>query len=133
MSFCDLEARLVDQVGSDRTVNDGQYLAHRLRLASQQETQRIGETQYPLTHRSVWQDMIHQKRGCLHHASGTRFFQERATMLEYFRRTRAALKNDGLLFFDVFGGSECYQTQKEKRKVDGFKYIWEQAEFNANY
>lgn len=59
------------------------------------------------------------------------FFQERATMLEYFKRTREALKDDGLLFLDVFGGSECYQTQKEKRKVDGFKYIWEQAEFNA--
>jgi len=59
------------------------------------------------------------------------FFQERATMLDYFRRTREALVDDGLLFLDVFGGSECYQTQKEKRKVDGFKYIWEQAEFNA--
>lgn len=59
------------------------------------------------------------------------FFQERATMLDYFRRTRAALVDDGLLFLDVFGGSECYQTQKEKRKLDGFKYIWEQAEFNA--
>ena len=59
------------------------------------------------------------------------FFQERSTMLEYFKRTREALVDDGLLFLDVFGGSECYQTQKEKRKVDGFKYIWEQAEFNA--
>lgn len=52
-------------------------------------------------------------------------------MLAYFKRTREALVDDGLLFLDVFGGSECYQTQKEKRKVDGFKYIWEQAEFNA--
>ncbi len=59
------------------------------------------------------------------------FFQERATMLNYFRRVREALIEDGLLFLDVFGGSECYQTQKEKRKLDGFKYIWEQAEFNA--
>lgn len=59
------------------------------------------------------------------------FFQERATMLNYFRRVREALVDDGLLFLDVFGGSECYQTQKEKRKLDGFKYIWEQAEFNA--
>jgi cyclopropane fatty-acyl-phospholipid synthase-like methyltransferase len=59
------------------------------------------------------------------------FFQERATMLNYFRRVREALVDDGLLFLDVFGGSECYQTQKEKRKVDGFKYIWEQAEFNS--
>ncbi|MFK7890574.1 MAG: class I SAM-dependent methyltransferase [Granulosicoccus sp.] len=59
------------------------------------------------------------------------FFQERATMLAYFKKTRESLADDGLLFLDVFGGSECYQTQKEKRKVDGFKYIWEQAEFNA--
>ena len=43
-------------------------------------------------------------------------------MLDYFRRTREALVDDGiLLFLDVFGGSECYQTQKEKRKLDGFQ------------
>ena len=59
------------------------------------------------------------------------FFQERATLLHYFKQCHKGLKEDGLLFLDVFGGSECYQTQKEKRKVDGFKYIWEQAEFNA--
>jgi len=59
------------------------------------------------------------------------FFQERATMLAYFRHVRSALVDDGLLFLDVFGGSECYQTQKEKRKLDGFRYVWEQAEFNA--
>ncbi len=59
------------------------------------------------------------------------FFQERATMLDYFKRVRESLVDDGVLFLDMFGGSECYQTQKEKRKLDGFKYIWEQAEFNA--
>ena len=59
------------------------------------------------------------------------FFQERAVMLDYFRRVREALVDDGVLFLDVFGGSECYQVQKEKRKLDGFKYVWEQAEFNA--
>lgn len=52
-------------------------------------------------------------------------------MLHYFRQVRKALVDDGILFLDIFGGSECYQTQKEKRKLDGFKYIWEQAEFNA--
>lgn len=59
------------------------------------------------------------------------FFQERSTMVRYFKRVREALVDDGLLFLDVFGGSECYQTQKEKRKLDGFKYIWEQSSFNA--
>ena len=59
------------------------------------------------------------------------FFQERAVMLDYFRRAREALVDDGVLFLDVFGGSECYQVQKEKRKLEGFKYVWEQAAFNA--
>jgi len=59
------------------------------------------------------------------------FFQERKMLLNYFRSVREALVDDGVLFLDVFGGSECYQTQKEKRKVDGVKYIWEQADFNA--
>lgn len=59
------------------------------------------------------------------------FFQERAMLLAYFRSLRTSLVDDGLLFLDVFGGSECYQTQKEKRKLDGFKYIWEQSDFNA--
>lgn len=59
------------------------------------------------------------------------FFQERAILLRYFSKVRESLVDDGLLFLDVFGGSECYQTQKEKRKLDGFKYIWEQSEFNS--
>ena len=59
------------------------------------------------------------------------FFQERSVMLAYFRRVREALVDDGVLFLDVFGGSECYQVQKEKRKLEGFKYVWEQSAFNA--
>ncbi len=58
-------------------------------------------------------------------------FKQRSTMLAYFKSLRESLVDDGLLFLDFFGGSECYQTQKEKRKLDGFRYIWEQAEFNA--
>ncbi|PID61883.1 MAG: SAM-dependent methyltransferase [Gammaproteobacteria bacterium] len=58
-------------------------------------------------------------------------FKERSQMLEYFRRCHKAIKTDGLLFLDVFGGFEAYQSQKEKRKLDGFSYVWEQADFNA--
>ena len=58
-------------------------------------------------------------------------FKERATMVQYFKGLRESLVDDGMLFLDFFGGSECYQTQKEKRKMDGFKYVWDQAEFNA--
>lgn len=62
-------------------------------------------------------------------------FKKRSVMLQYFKSLRESLADDGLLFLDFFGGSECYQTQKEKRKIDDFrykfKYVWEQAEFNA--
>lgn len=62
-------------------------------------------------------------------------FKKRDVMVAYFKSLRESLVDDGLLFLDFFGGSECYQTQKEKRKIDDFrhkfKYVWEQAEFNA--
>ena len=50
-------------------------------------------------------------------------FNERKVMVEYFKSLRESLVDDGLLFLDFFGGSECYQTQKEKRKLDGFKSV----------
>jgi SAM-dependent methyltransferase len=57
-------------------------------------------------------------------------FDTRATMLEYFRKARAALKDDGLFFCDLFGGSESFEETKEKTKHDGFTYVWHQAEFH---
>ena len=43
---------------------------------------------------------------------------------------REALDNDGILFMDAFGGYEAHQEIREKRKLKGFKYIWEQASYN---
>ena len=59
-------------------------------------------------------------------------FQERKTMVEYCRRARAALKDDGVFFVDLFGGPESQEETKEKTKFKehGFTYIWEQAEFH---
>ncbi|NCF50834.1 methyltransferase domain-containing protein [Gammaproteobacteria bacterium] len=56
-------------------------------------------------------------------------FEERATMLNYFRRCFDALKDDGVLFLDMFGGAESFEETREKTKQDGFTYIWDQAEF----
>lgn len=56
-------------------------------------------------------------------------FEERATMLNYFRRCFDALKDDGVLFLDMFGGAESFEETREKTKHDGFTYIWDQAEF----
>ena len=57
-------------------------------------------------------------------------FEERATMVCYMRCCYEALKDDGVLFMDMFGGSEAFEETREKTKNDGFTYIWEQAEFH---
>lgn len=58
--------------------------------------------------------------------------QDRAQMLEYFRRVRDSLKDDGLFFTDMFGGPEAQDETREKTKLKehGFTYIWDQAEFH---
>ena len=57
-------------------------------------------------------------------------FEERAQMLNYMRRCYDALKDDGVLFIDMFGGPESFEETKEKTKLDGFTYIWHQAKFH---
>ncbi len=56
-------------------------------------------------------------------------FNTRDLMRAYFQRVREALNDDGLFFLDMFGGSEALETQKEKTKLDGFTYVWDQAEY----
>jgi len=57
-------------------------------------------------------------------------FEERAQMITYMRQCYDALKDDGILFMDMFGGPESFEETKEKTKQDGFTYIWHQAEFH---
>ena len=59
-------------------------------------------------------------------------FEERATMIRYMRRCYDALKDDGVLFMDMFGGPESFEETKEKTKYKkhGFTYVWHQAEFH---
>jgi hypothetical protein len=57
-------------------------------------------------------------------------FRSRERLREYFTRARAALVDDGLMFLDLFGGSESYVMGKEKTRHKGFTYVWEQSEFN---
>ena len=57
-------------------------------------------------------------------------FDERAQMLNYLRRCYQAIKSDGLLFLDLFGGPESMEETKEKTKHDGFTYVWHQAKFH---
>ncbi len=57
-------------------------------------------------------------------------FEERSVMLRYMRHAYDALKDDGVMFLDMFGGPESFEETREKTKHDGFTYIWEQAEFH---
>jgi len=57
-------------------------------------------------------------------------FEERQQMIAYMRRCYAALKDDGILFMDMFGGPESFEETREKTKQEGFTYIWHQAKFH---
>ncbi|HEY9182536.1 MAG TPA: class I SAM-dependent methyltransferase [Gammaproteobacteria bacterium] len=56
-------------------------------------------------------------------------FKTRDEMRKYFARVRESLHDDGVFFLDAFGGPEASDLLKEKTKIDGFTYVWEQAVF----
>lgn len=55
-------------------------------------------------------------------------FQDRPTMVRYFKRMYEALADDGVFFLDAYGGYESHEPDlEEPRKIDdGFTYIWHQ-------
>lgn len=62
-------------------------------------------------------------------------FKTRPELLEYFKRARASLGEDGVFFLDHYGGSESMTEQEEPKKVKdergrSFTYVWDQASFN---
>jgi cyclopropane fatty-acyl-phospholipid synthase-like methyltransferase len=54
----------------------------------------------------------------------------RQRVTEYFKRIHQVLGEDGIFFLDCYGGYEAPKVLKEKRKLDGFTYIWHQADFD---
>lgn len=54
----------------------------------------------------------------------------RENMRNYYSRIYEVLADDGLFFLDCYGGYEAPKELKEKRKLDGFTYIWHQAGFD---
>ncbi len=57
-------------------------------------------------------------------------FDTREKLRTYFRRCFEALKDDGVLFLDLYGGPEAQEETKEKTKYKKFTYIWHQAVFH---
>lgn len=57
-------------------------------------------------------------------------FEDRRTMIKYFKRIYKALVDDGIFFLDAFGGYEAYQEMKERTEHNKFTYIWDQASYD---
>jgi hypothetical protein len=55
-------------------------------------------------------------------------FDERAVLLDYFKKVRAGLVDDGVFFLDAYGGYESHEPDfEEPRPIEGgFTYIWHQ-------
>ncbi len=57
-------------------------------------------------------------------------FKERKVLLDYFKKAKEALNENGVFFIDLFGGPDSQTVMTDIMKHDGFKYYWECQEFN---
>lgn len=57
-------------------------------------------------------------------------FEDRLTMIKYFKGIYDSLVNDGIFFLDAFGGYQAYQEIKERTEHNKFTYIWDQASYD---
>lgn len=57
-------------------------------------------------------------------------FKKREDLLKYFKRVRKSLKDDGLFFVDIFGGTECFQEMEEETEFDKHSYFWDCDRYN---
>jgi hypothetical protein len=70
VSLVGLRARLLEQESGDHAVHDLQHGCNQLGLCCQQQAQRDGQTEDPLAHRHMRDDVVHQVRRRLCHAPG---------------------------------------------------------------
>ena len=57
-------------------------------------------------------------------------FEDRATLLSYFRGARERLDERGLLILDCYGGPEAVREAIEETEHDDFTYCWDQDAFD---
>ena len=56
--------------------------------------------------------------------------EKRAELLDYFRKARASLLPEGMLFLDAYGGADAHSTSEEERDCEDFTYVWDQHSFD---
>ncbi|HXV59123.1 MAG TPA: class I SAM-dependent methyltransferase [Vicinamibacteria bacterium] len=57
-------------------------------------------------------------------------FKTRQDMGAYIENTYRSLEPGGLLVLDAWGGGQVQFRMKERKKLNGFTYIWDQADFD---
>ncbi|MHB2017951.1 MAG: class I SAM-dependent methyltransferase, partial [Candidatus Xenobia bacterium] len=57
-------------------------------------------------------------------------FKTRPGMLGYFQGAYDEIADDGMLFLDLYGGTDAMGEGRFDREVDGFDYEWHQETFN---
>lgn len=57
-------------------------------------------------------------------------FKSRKQLVEYFKKVREGLKDDGVFFLDLFGGTDAYEESVEETEHDNFSYFWDCDKYN---
>jgi hypothetical protein len=57
-------------------------------------------------------------------------FKTRRELGAYLKTAYASLSPGGMLFLDAWGGGETQFLMEERRRLHGFTYVWDQAEFD---
>ena len=57
-------------------------------------------------------------------------FKKRRHMLEYFKKVREGLGEEGLFLIDIFGGTETFQSLEEETEFDHHSYFWDCDKYN---
>jgi cyclopropane fatty-acyl-phospholipid synthase-like methyltransferase len=53
-------------------------------------------------------------------------FRTRDALRGYFAAARRTLAEQGLFVVDCYGGADSFRTMQERRRVNGFVYVWDQ-------
>jgi hypothetical protein len=56
--------------------------------------------------------------------------KQRELVKKYFASVLSSLNKDGIFLVDLFGGSQCYDSIEDTKKVDNFTYYWDQTNFD---
>ncbi len=57
-------------------------------------------------------------------------FKTRKELGAYIRSAYRSLKKDGMFIMDAWGGSQALVLMKERKRLRGFNYVWDQADFD---